>query len=123
MKERRAQLDVRDNDSNRYNSKNRPLQPGVFEITGSTCAELQKVRLISADCVIGMSEKNGKGIFVFRILVVKSIKDDDDNGNSDGDDNNNRRRNDFQIYPCNSKPISCLCVKLQKVPLVSSEEY
>lgn len=122
IKERRTQFDVRDNDSNRYNSKNRPLQPGVSEISGGTCKELQRIRQILTDSIIGMSKTNGRGIFVFHILVVKSIKDDDD-GNSDGDDNNNRRRSDFQIYPCNSGPISCPYVKLQKVPLPWSDDY
>jgi hypothetical protein len=108
IKERGAQFDVQDNDSNRCNSKNRRLQPGDFEITGSTCTEVQEVRLISTASIIGMSEKNEKGIFVCRILVVKSIQDDDDNdGNNDGDDNN-RRRNDFQIYACKFESISCL---------------
>jgi hypothetical protein len=76
-----------------------------LEILKSLAAQ---VRLISTASIIGMSEKNGKGIFVCRILVVKSIQDDGNNdGNNDGDDNN-RRRNDFQIYACKSESISCL---------------
>jgi hypothetical protein len=76
IKERGAQFDVQDNDSNRCNSKNRPLQPEVFEITGTACTEAQVARLISTASIIGMSKKNGEGVFVCRILVVKSIQDD-----------------------------------------------